>query len=37
MYIGTPEDTMDKISGESIAFASDVTIRMLYNMKNTGL
>ena len=37
VYWHSPEDTMDKISGESIAFASDVTIRMLYNMKNTGL
>ena len=36
-YWHTPEDTPDKISGESIAFAADAAIRMLYNMKNAGL
>lgn len=37
VYWHTPEDTLSRISGKSIAFASDVTIRMLYNLKNTGL
>lgn len=33
----TPEDTLDKISGESIAFSVDLTLVMLYNMKKGGL
>ena len=33
----TPEDTLDKISGESMALAADLVLGMLFNMKKYGL